>query len=265
MPQSNKEKEKAQKLLESFGKTIDKQELQKFEDKGFSVSKAQNYAQKQGGVSLGDNARAYVKTGGASGNQSIYGQQFDQVFNNGGGGGAGPGPWSGGYTYPGGGGGGNGGGGGGGGVGNGTQTMSQDTYDYEAAAGLINLRGDIDKQLEVLRGASAENIAGISAGAQKYGYDADERARKYVADRAGQSAEAVENIRAKGNLDLQAIVNAGLKDVETIRGQFGVEQEKTRGEFGVKQEETRQAGSRDVARIAGKAGIYQGLMGAFSF
>ena len=244
--QKQKEKEKAQKLLVSYGKNIDKNELKQFEKK-FDIQKAKDFAKKTAGVSLGKNAKTYFSTGGAAGAQQRADEaaqaaaannnknkiNTDGIF--GFGGGSGP------------------------------RTMSQATYDYEVASGLAKLDNDTMKQLEILRGASAEKIANISAGAQRYGYEADERARKYVADRAGQSAEAVENIRAKGNLDLQAIVNAGLKDVENIRGQFGVEQEKTRGEFGVKQEETRQAGNRDVARIAGKAGIYQGLMGAFNF
>jgi len=236
-------KQTAKELLASYGKTIDKNELKEFEKK-FNIQKAKDFAKSTGGVSLGENAKTYFSTGGAAGAQQRADEaaqaaadknkiNTDVIFD--------PGD------------------------GSGPRTMSQSTYDYEVASGLAKLNNDTMKQLEILRGASAENIANISAGAQRYGYEADERARKYVADRAGQSAEAVENIRAKGNLDLQAIVNAGLKDVENIRGQFGVEQEKTRGEFGVKQEETRQAGNREVARIAGKAGIYQGLMGAFSF
>jgi hypothetical protein len=237
-------KKSAKELLKSFGDTITKKELKKFEDKGFNVKKAKDFAKSTAGVSLNKQAKTYYKSGGTSavqapvaqavGNKSSGGE-FNTAYTAG----------TGGYTAG--------------------DFMSQPEFDYKSAYGLGELEGQIQTNLQKLQNIGAENIANISAGAQRYGYEADERARKYVADRAGQSAEAVENIRAKGNLDLQAIVNAGLKDVENIRGQFGVEQEKTRGEFGVKQEETRQAGNRDVARIAGKAGIYQGLMGAFSF
>jgi hypothetical protein len=240
---ANKQKQKAQELLVSYGKNIDKGELKQFEKK-FDIQKAKDFAKETGGVSLGKNAKTYFSTGGAAGAQQRADEaaqaekdknqvNTDIVFDPGDGGGP--------------------------------RTMSQSTYDYEYASGLVNLENDTRKQLEILRGASAEKIADISAGAQRYGYDADERARKYVADRAGQSAEAVENIRAKGNIDLQAIVNAGLKDVAEIQGLTSRDVEKTRGEYGVKQEETRQAGSRDIARIGGKAGIYQGLMGAFNF
>lgn len=243
MANKQKQKEKAQELLASYGKNIDKGELKQFEKK-FDIQKAKDFAKDTGGVNLGKNAKTYFSTGGAAGAQQRADEaaqaeadknkiNTDVTFD--------PGD------------------------GSGPRTMSQATYDYEVASGLANLENDTRKQLEILRGASAENIAGISAGAQRYGYDADERARKYVADRAGQSAEAVENIRAKGNLDLQAIVNAGLKDVADIQGQTSRDVEKTRGEFGVKQEETRQAGGRDIARIGGRAGIYQGLMGAFNF
>jgi len=234
-------KKSAKELLKSFGNTITQKELKNFEDKGFNIEKAKDFAKSTAGVRLNDQAKTYYKSGGTS-----------AVVAQAGGGGSSGGGFNTAYT-----------------AGTGGYTagdfMSQPEFDYKSAYGLGELEGQIRTNLQKLQNISAENIANISAGAQRYGYEADERARKYVADRAGQSAEAVENIRAKGNLDLQAIVNAGLKDVENIRGQFGVEQEKTRGEFGVKQEETRQAGNRDVARIAGKAGIYQGLMGAFSF
>jgi hypothetical protein len=236
MANKQKQKEKAQKLLASYGRTISKSELKEFEKK-FDTKKAKDFAKETGGVRFGKNAQTYYKGGGAASTAAGTKVTPEGINTN---------------------------------IGNDFvdfqgRTMSRDQFGVESEEYIRRLQGDIDKQLEILRGASTENIAGISAGAQRYGYDADERARKYVADRAGQSAEAVENIRAKGNLDLQAIVNAGLKDVTEIQGQTSRDVEKTRGEFGVKQEETRQAGSRDTARIVGRAGIYQGLMGAFNF
>jgi hypothetical protein len=230
-------KQSAKDLLKSYGKTISKRELKQFEQK-FDIQKAKDFAKSTGGVSLGANAKTYYSAGGAAGasKKDPATDPLTPGVNN---------------NPP--------------GVTFGGDFMSQEDYDYKSAYGLGELEGQIRTNLQKLQGASAETIAGISAGAQRYGYDADERARKYVADRAGQSAEAVENIRAKGNLDLQAIVNAGLKDVTEIQGQTSRDVEKTRGEFGVKQEETRQAGSRDIARIGGRAGIYQGLMGAFNF
>ena len=232
-------KKSATELLKSFGENISAKELQKFEDKGYNLNKAKEFAKETGGVRFNENAQNFYQT---SKNPAAT---------------PGPGPGGDGAGAPGytPGGGGN----------DGLDFMSQNEFDYESAYGLAELDGQIRTNLAKIQNQNAEAVAGIYAKAQMYGTDADERARKYVADRAGQSAEAVENIRAKGNIDLQAIVNAGLKDVENIRGQFGVEQEKTRGEFGVKQEETRQAGSRDIARIGGRAGIYQGLMGAFNF
>ena len=227
-------KQTAKQLLAEYGKTINKKELKEFEQK-FDIQKAKDFAKKTPGVSLGPKAKAYYSAGGAA-------SKDDNT----------PAPGPGAGTIP-------------SGVTFGGDFMSQEDYDYKYAYGLGELEGQIRTSLQKLQGESAEKIAGISAGSQKYGYDADERARKYVADRAGQAAETVENIRAKGNLDLQAIVNAGLKDVADIQGQTSRDVEKTRGEFGVKQEETRQAGGRDIARIGGRAGIYQGLMGAFNF
>jgi hypothetical protein len=234
----------AKQLLADYGKTIDKKELKQFEQK-FDIQKAKDFAKEKGsGVNLGTKAQTYYSTGGAAGEK----ERADAAAAAAAAAGA-PGPGS---VTP-------------GGVTFGGEFMSKEDYDYKTAYGLGELEGQIRTNLQKLQGTSAEAIAGISAGAQKYGYDADERARKYVADRAGQSAEAVENIRAKGNLDLQAIVNAGLKDVAEIQGLTSRDVEKTRGEFNIKQEDIKQAGLRDATRISGKAGIYQGLMGAFNF
>ena len=232
-------KKSAKELLKSFGKNISAKELKKFETKGFNLDKAKSFAKETGGTRFNEGAKKYYQASKKPVTTS------------------GPGPGNDGAGTPGYTPGGNGN--------DGLDFMSQNEFDYQSADGLAELDGQIRSNLTKIQNQNAEAVAGIYAKAQMYGTDADERARKYVADRAGSSAEAVENIRAKNNIDLQAIVNAGLKEVEGIRGQFGVEQEKTRGEYGVKQEETRQAGSRDIARIGGRTGIYQGLLGAFNF
>jgi len=90
-----------------------------------------------------------------------------------------------------------------------------------------------------LDGAIETNKAQIYADAQRY-----------------ESTQATERTRieTKGRLDLQPIINAGLKDVAEIEGRYGLQAE-----------QTRQAGARDIARIGTRSNILQGLVGAFNF
>jgi hypothetical protein len=90
-----------------------------------------------------------------------------------------------------------------------------------------------------LNGAIESNKAQIYADAQKF-----------------ESLQATERTRieTKGKLDLQPIINAGLKEVQEIAGQYAV-----------KEEQTRQAGQKDIARIGTRSNILQGLVGAFNF
>lgn len=137
--------------------------------------------------------------------------------------------------------------------------------DYNYRAGLATLDNDLSQELEKLKITGAERLANISAAASKYGYDADERAKKYVADRQAETGVAVENIRAKKDLDLQNIINAGLENVSKIETAGRSDVARITGEFGVEQEKTRQAGQKDIANIQSRGGIYNSLVGAFSF
>jgi hypothetical protein len=47
-----------------------------------------------------------------------------------------------------------------------------------------------------------------------------------VADRELESNLGVENIRAKGAVDLQKVVNTGMERVEDIRGEYGIKGKK---------------------------------------
>jgi hypothetical protein len=230
-------KKTAQQLLQSFGGTITQNELEQFENAGYDIDKAKNYAKNTGGVSFNSNAQTYYSAGGAAGAATTAAAA------------AAPPPsgnTDGLYSFDG-------------------QFMSQDEFNYKAAYGLSELNGQIQSNLQTLINQGSANVANISANAQMYGYTTQANAQKYVADKAGESAKDVANIQAQNNINLQAIVNAGLQDVAKIQGETSRDVEKTRGEFGVKQEETRQRGSRDIARIGGEAGIYQGLLGAFNF
>lgn len=133
-----------------------------------------------------------------------------------------------------------------------------------------------EKALEGIRGANSQAVARIE------GELANEKQRlynegwlgstaltadatKYVSDREKEAILGKAELETKGRLDLQAIINTGLKDVATIEGQTSRDVATIGGEFGVKQEQTRQAGQKDIANIGARAGILQGLVGAFNF
>jgi hypothetical protein len=73
---------------------------------------------------------------------------------------------------------------------------------------------------------SAKNITELQTGAQKDIANTQAGATRYVADRELESNLGVENIRAKGAIDLQGIVNAGMERVEGIRGEYGIKGKK---------------------------------------
>lgn len=130
---------------------------------------------------------------------------------------------------------------------------------------LDRLRGDIEIEKQQIAGLTSTKVADIQAQAAIFGYSADERAKKYIADQDLLKGTRVAEIQAKNNLDLQAIINSGLKEVEGIRGQTQRDVATIQGEYGVKEESTRQSGQKDIARIGAEAGFRNALIGAFSF
>lgn len=143
--------------------------------------------------------------------------------------------------------------------------VSRDEGDYLFQSGLINLQGDIQKELEALRGATGIKIAEIGAGAQVRSSELDKEAREYIADIGRLSANEVETLRGQNDLNLQNVVNAGLKDVESIRKETALGVAQMTGEYGVKQEAERQRGQKDIANIGSASSLRNALVGAFSF
>ena len=101
------------------------------------------------------------------------------------------------------------------------------TTKYVADQGLAgeNVRASTSRYL------ADQELAGenVRAGTTKYVADqglAGENVRastsRYLSDRQLESDLGVENIRAKGAIDLQGIINAGASNVETIRGEYGL-------------------------------------------
>jgi len=86
-----------------------------------------------------------------------------------------------------------------------------------------------------------------------------------VGFRQAEATEKATEIESQGRLNLQNIINAGLKDVSEIQGKTERDVTKIGGEYAVKGEETRQSGQRDISRINANAAVMQGLVGAFNF
>ena len=134
------------------------------------------------------------------------------------------------------------------------------------AQGLLNqIQGDIELEKQQIAGTTATKVADIEASALKYGYDRDVEAKKYLADQDYLKGTEVEKIRGQSNLNLQAVINAGLKDVEGVRKESAAEVATIAGEYGVKQEAARQTGQKEIANIGSQSSFRNALIGAFSF
>jgi hypothetical protein len=85
-------------------------------------------------------------------------------------------------------------------------------FDYQSSFRiLINAQGNIDTQIANLNGDAAKYVSQLQTSAQKDIANTQAGATRYVADRELESNLGVENIRAKGAIDLQGIVNAGME------------------------------------------------------
>jgi hypothetical protein len=108
----------------------------------------------------------------------------------------------------------------------GDEGMYSANFKYQAAENLINAQGNIDTQIANLNADAAKYVSQLETGAQKDIANTQAGATRYVADRELESNLGVENIRAKGAIDLQGIVNAGMERVEDIRGEYGIKGKK---------------------------------------
>lgn len=153
---------------------------------------------------------------------------------------------------------------------------------YEAMAGIDTANQDFLNQglynsNQLIAGINADAdkyVADAQAGASMYASDASveiagitsasqERWRKYLADQQRLGAENVATIQGEYSLSLQNIVTAGLKDVEKIRGEYGLESDKLRGEYSLEGERIKGDTARDVASRQKDAQIFGSLMSGF--
>lgn len=144
--------------------------------------------------------------------------------------------------------------------------MPSGSFSQEEYAGvLMGLSGQIEQERQKIVNQGIKDVADIEAGAAKYGYDRDLEAKRYLADQDLLKGTRVAEIEGQKRIDLQGVINAGLKEVEGIRGQTERDVATIGGEYGLKQEAERQRGSKDIARIGSEAGFRNALIGAFSF
>jgi hypothetical protein len=134
---------------------------------------------------------------------------------------------------------------------NGTGYLSPVEFDAQQRINEINSLGNINANIANIQAESQKKITKLNnktqlkvankqmkvglAGAEAVKYTADQGlagenvradATRYIGDRQLESNLGVENIRAKGALDLQGIVNAGMERVEGIRGEYGIKGKK---------------------------------------
>ena len=129
---------------------------------------------------------------------------------------------------------------------------------------IINgLNNDARKYLKQIDQAIATYGEDAATQRQEIASKSEERWRKYMADQERAASENVATIRGEYSLDLQEIVNAGLKDVETVRGEYSIQSDKIRGEYGLESERIKGATARDVAQRQKEATIFGGLMQGF--
>jgi hypothetical protein len=95
-------------------------------------------------------------------------------------------------------------------------------FDFKSTLNLVNAQGNIDTQIAKLNSEAASNVAKIKAGGDVDVARLGKESEMYQADRGLEAALGVENIRSKGAIDLQKIMNEGNERVENIRGTFGL-------------------------------------------
>ena len=99
-------------------------------------------------------------------------------------------------------------------------------FDYKKGLDYINAQGNINTAIQKIESDANKYISELQFGAQKEVAGIQAGATRYVADRGLESNLGVENIRSKGAIDLQGVINAGAANVENIRGGYGVQNKK---------------------------------------
>lgn len=149
-----------------------------------------------------------------------------------------------------------------------------DEREYQQQLGLNNQDARSRALIADLRRQSANEVASINAGASMYGDDRrfdiadvtsrrDKEARMYVADVQGRATTDKAKIDGAFGVKMQKIIANGAKDVEKIRGEYGLAGQQIAGEYGLERDRIQGATARDVANRNRDAQIFGSLMSGF--
>ena len=101
----------------------------------------------------------------------------------------------------------------------------------------------------------------ITAESSDYATDAEERSKLYDSDRQLESILGAENIRSKGAINLQAIINAGAANIENIRARGAIDLQGIVNTGAANVENIRSQGLLGVENIRSKGAIdLQGIV-----
>lgn len=229
----------AREMLATYGKVISKPELKSFQEAGFTPARASTFAENRPNVTLNRSAAAFAANAAAPITTPAVTDTKPKQDP---------------FVAP----------------------ISENTFSAQDMVSFLeqeaireNILAGIDSNTRITLGNldadARKEAARLAADAQirSTGISAD--ATRYVSDREKEAILQRAEIESKGRLDLQAIINAGMKSVAEVEGLTARDVARIGGEYGVKQEQTRQSGQVRIANIARNAGILQGLVGAFSF
>ena len=140
--------------------------------------------------------------------------------------------------------------------------------DQIAAAG--NVQANIQRLINSANMYAADSTskwqmygADAAKDASIYSADASERSTKYVADTDRASKREVETIRGDFGLQLQDIVNAGAKETEAVRGEYQLANTDLGGQYSLENTRLQGATERDVANRNRDSQIFGSLMSGF--
>lgn len=231
----------AREMLATYGKVISKPELKSFQEAGFTPARAVAFAENRPNVNLNRSAAAFAAKAAAPTTATTPTDTTSDTKTD--------------LFVP---------------------PSNQNVYSSEDMMAFLEQEAVREQTLAGIDSNTRITLGNLDADARKEsarlaadaqirstGISAD--ATRYVSDREKEAILQRAEIESKGRLDLQAIINAGMKNVAEIEGLTARDVATIGGKYGVEQEQARQTGQRDIARIAGRSGILQGLVGAFNF
>jgi hypothetical protein len=140
--------------------------------------------------------------------------------------------------------------------------------DQIAAAG--NVQANIQRLINSANMYAADSElswrnygADAAKDASVFSSQSQERSTKYVADVDRAKAREVETIRGDFGLQLQDIVNAGAKEAEAVRGEYQLANTDLTGQYGLENTRLQGATERDVASRNRDSQIFGSLMSGF--